>query len=95
MLVLLIRGQLLERFPNLSIYAYPKGANDKRPGQSDPPVPPGVQGEMVPKKIELPVLRGHLGKDITYIGFDIDPDAIDAHFFILEEHMTEPRFALR
>ena len=92
MLVLLIRGQLLERFPNLSIYAYPKGVNDLRPGQSDPPVTPGQPGEMVPKKIELPVLRGHLGRDITYIGFDIDPQTIDAHFFILEEHMTEPRF---
>ncbi len=39
-----------------------------------------------------PVLKGHLGKDITYLGFDIAPANIDQFFFILEEQMTEPRF---
>ena len=92
MLVLLIRGQLLERFPTLSVYAYPKGANDTRPGQSDPPPQPGKPGEMDPRRAVLPVLKGHLGKDITYLGFDIAPGAIDQFFFILEEQMTEPRF---
>jgi hypothetical protein len=60
---------------------------------------------MDPKRAKLPVLKGHLGKDITYLGFDISPtrdpnipNLKDDHkymenfFFILEEQMTEPRF---
>jgi hypothetical protein len=94
MLVLLIRGQLLERFPTLSIYAYPKDAEENRPGGSSPPVPLGSQDpkEMLPERIELPVMKGRLGKDITYVGFNIDPDLMQNFFFILEEQMTEPRF---
>jgi hypothetical protein len=92
MLVLLIRGQLLERFPNLSIYAYPKATSDTRPGGTRTP----PAGEMDPKKIERPVLRGHLGKDVTYVGFDpkIRPteQEMQKWFFVLEEQMTEPRF---
>jgi len=92
MLVLLIRGQLLERFPNISIYAYPKLATDTRPGGTKTP----LVGEIKPDKIERPVLRGHLGKDITYVGFDpkIKPteQEMQKWFFVLEEQMTEPRF---
>lgn len=91
MLVLLIRGQLLERFPNLSIYAYPLLGAEKRPGGSNPPVQNDVQ-EMDHAKIVLPVMHGHLNKDITYIGFPIAPADITKFFFIIEEHMTEPRF---
>lgn len=94
MLVLLIRGQLLERFPTLSIYAYPITAKETRPGGTSPPVAEGDEDtkEIVPNLIEKPVLKGHLGKDITYVGFDIHPDSIEKFFFILEEQMTEPRF---
>jgi len=106
MLVLLIRGQLLERFPTLSIYAYPKLAGQARPGGSVPPTPPDQPDtEMEPNKMEMPVLKGHLGKDITYLGFDISPDRdpaianpkddlryMENFYFVLEEQMTEPRF---
>jgi len=57
MLVLLIRGQLLERFPNLSIYAYPLIGTEKRPGGASPPVPNDAQ-EMDPNQIVLPVMHG-------------------------------------
>jgi len=94
MLVLLIRGQLLERFPNLSIYAYPLVASEIRPGGSSPPPPQGVVDpqEMDPAKVVLPVMRGHLNKDISYVGFPILPANIAKFFFVIEEHMTEPRF---
>ncbi len=94
MLVLIIRGQLLERFPNLSVYAYPIDAQETRPGGSSPPKPPGTPdpGEMDPTRAKLPIFKGHLGKDITYLGFDIAPENIEQHFFLLEEQMTEPRF---
>ncbi len=95
MLVLLIRGQLLERFPNLNIYAYPKGPNDQRPGAGSPPDADGKR-EMDPALVKRPILRGHLGSDITYVGFDPDIRPTEANmqnwFFVLEEHMTEPRF---
>jgi hypothetical protein len=87
MVVLLFRGRLLERYPNLTIYAYPMTSpNEQRPGAGDP----GAQ--MLPARIQLPVLRGRLLSDIHYVGFRIAPAAIDTFFFIVEEHMTEPRF---
>ena len=85
MLVLLIRGQLLERFPTLSIYAYPKSGAETRPGGATPQ-------EMDANGMVLPVMKGHLGKDITYLGFAIHPDLMQNFFFVLEEQMTEPRF---
>ena len=47
---------------------------------------------MDPARIVQPLFRGHLNKDISYVGFPIDPSQIAAHFFVIEEHMTEPRF---
>ena len=91
MLVLLVRGQLIERFPNLSIYAYKIVGTENRPGGASPPVP-NDNGEMDPHKQIVPVMQGHLLKDITYIGFPIAPGDISKYFFIVEEHMTEPRF---
>lgn len=87
LLVLLIRGQLFERFPNLSIYAYKKSQGEQQPG--------GASGSaLVDSHIKWPVFRGHLFQDITYVGFDIqDPRTqIQEYFFIIEEHVTEPRF---
>jgi hypothetical protein len=84
MTVLLFRGRLLERFPNLSIYAYPLKPQEKRPGESTV--------DMHPADAVMPAIRGHLAPDITYVGFPIDPDVMDTYFFIVEEHMTEPRF---
>ena len=83
MLVLLLRGQLLARFPTLSIYAYPRGEGQTRLGGA---------GEIDPAQIESPVLKGHLGNDITYLGFNIDPQVMERFFFVLQEQMTEPRF---
>jgi hypothetical protein len=91
MLVLLIRGQLIERFPNLSIYAYKIVAQENRPGGASPPHANDTS-EMDPNKAIVPVMRGHLLRDITYIGFPIPPGDIAKYFFIVEEHMTEPRF---
>jgi hypothetical protein len=91
MLVLLFRGRLLERFPNLSIYAYPITDKETRPGGASPPVPNDAS-EMNPSDAIVPILHGHLRPDITYVGFPIAPAAIGKYFFIVEEHMTEPRF---
>jgi len=94
MLVLLFRGRLLERFPNLSIYAYKIVGTEARPGGASPPPPGKDPSEMDPNwpKTVMPVLRGHLNADITYVGFPIAPGDIGSYFFVVEEHMTEPRF---
>jgi len=47
---------------------------------------------MDPGQIVLPVMHGHLNTDITYVGFPIAPGDIAKFFFLIEEHMTEPRF---
>ena len=47
---------------------------------------------MDPDAIITPFMRGHLYADITYVGFDIVPKKIADYFFVIEEHMTEPRF---
>jgi len=87
MLVLLIRGQLLERFPTVAIFAYPKAAGETRPGMNNLP-----SHEMNPELMRVPVFRGHLNKDITYFGFDIAPSDMESFFFVVQEQMTEPRF---
>jgi hypothetical protein len=94
MTVLLFRGRLLERFPNLSIYAYKIKGDERRPGGTTPPPadPRSDKAEMNPADAVMPVIRGHLAPDITYVGFPINPKAMDTYFFIVEEHMTEPRF---
>jgi hypothetical protein len=93
MLVLLIRGQLLVRLPNLSIYAYKIVDKEKRPGGTNPPDDGTSEMDTGdPTKYIVPVLRGHLGRDISYVGFPIDPKDIGNYFFVIEEHMTEPRF---
>jgi hypothetical protein len=92
MTVLLFRGRLLERFPNLSIYAYKIKDQEKRPGGTSPPPAGTDTAEMDPAKAVMPVIRGHLAPDITYVGFPIDPTVMQTYFFIVEEHMTEPRF---
>lgn len=91
-LVLLIRGELLRRYPNAVIYA----AESKK----DPngiPVAPRAPG---PNE-KYPIFRGTLQPDVTFIGFDLtetqatgDPANPNdgGWFFIIQEQPTEPRF---
>lgn len=94
MLVLIIRGELLVRVPNLTIYAYRIDGKENRPGGNPDGQnhPPSEMDPNDPDKYKVPVLRGNLGRDISYVGFDIPPPDIGQYFFVIEEHMTEPRF---
>jgi hypothetical protein len=80
---LLIRGQLLRRYPNTCIYAW-----RARDGVLiDPPTVPG--------DIRSPVFAGVLGADTTFVGFDLSSTELtqeDGWFFVLQEQPTEPRF---
>ena len=83
-IVLLLRGQLLRRYPNAVIYAWKaKGAALK-----DPPAA---------NDIREPVFRGTFDPDVSFAGFDLrDTDLTlgDGWFFVLQEQPTEPRFGL-
>lgn len=96
-LVLLVRGELLRRFPTAMIYACqaefitaPNGQLSRERGLTD------VE--------KYPLFRGTLDPDITFIGFDLDeetargdPDPINGKpgwFIVMQEQPTEPRFGL-
>ena len=78
-LVLLIRGDLLSRYPNAVIYAAKATGNPREPGSEE----------------KYPIFRGTLQPDITFLGFDLTSGEAtkDAGwFFIIQEQPTEPRF---
>ena len=85
-LVLLIRGELLRRYPNSVIYAV--AAVDVN-GKFDLSTKPEDE--------KHPLFRGSLNPDITFLGFDLkkeDAIADPGWFFVIQEQPTEPRFGL-
>ena len=85
-LVLLIRGELLRRYPNSVIYAVAA-------------VREGDQLELSsdPAKESHPLFRGTLKPDVTFLGFALtDKEAIaePGWFFVIQEQPTEPRFGM-
>jgi hypothetical protein len=82
-LVLLVRGELIRRYPNVIVYA----AQAVLDGQGRAPGPNESQ----------PIFFGRVGPDIALFGFDVDPVAARGDpgwFFVLQEHPSEPRFGL-
>jgi hypothetical protein len=79
-IVLLVRGQLLRRYPNTVVYAW-REENGKL---KDPPGP----GD-----IHRPVFAGQFDPDITFFGFDLVETDLPQLFMVLQEQPTEPRFA--
>jgi hypothetical protein len=82
LLVLLVRGTLLRRYPNSVIYAW-RAAGRKH---KDPP----TDADLRP-----PVFGGHFAPDITFVGFDLSFEEItqgDGWFFVIQQQPTEPRF---
>lgn len=89
-LVLLVRGELLRRYPTAVIYAVA--------ARWDP-----VEGrrELDEAQILTPLFRGTLPADVTFVGFDLtperargttDPTGEQGWFFVISEQPTEPRF---
>lgn len=81
-IVMLIRGRLLQRYPNTSIYAWrAKGGKLLTPP--------------APTDLKKPAFSGVLGTDIAFAGFDLtdaDLSQGDGWFFVLQEQPTETRF---
>ena len=82
-LVLLLRGELLRRYPNSVIYA----AKAEK-----------VEGILALSTEEShSVFRGTLKPDVTFLGFNLtkkDALADPGWFFVIQEQPTEPRFGL-
>lgn len=90
-LVLLIRGELLRRYPNTVIYAVPAIKKDGKLTLS-----PKSEDE------RPPLFRGTLKPDVTFLGFTLtDKEALgepphkpEGWFFVIQQQPTEPRFGM-
>jgi hypothetical protein len=80
-LVLLVRGELLQKFSNTLIYLVKKKADGK----------PDFSLNAVRTH---PVFEGALPPDIVFIGFPIKKEEAAEYFAVFEERMTELRFGL-
>jgi hypothetical protein len=82
-LVLLIRGELLHRYPDALIYALRAKTL-----------------EAIGTEVKLPLFRGRIDPDITFLGFDLTEavargdEADPGWFFVIQEQPTAPRFGL-
>ena len=85
-LALVLRGELLRRYPNTNLYAI-----EKRPGDAQPHFS-GQAPDGTPRTTEHPVGAGLLPPDVSFFLFDIDPAKAEQYWWVLEEPMTEPRF---
>jgi hypothetical protein len=82
-LVLLIRGELLRRYPNTVVLAIPA---------SDPGSPSSDE-----TMVKRAIFAGFFDPDVAFFGFDLTDDELrlgDGWFFALQEQITEPRFGL-
>lgn len=82
-LVLLVRGELIRRYPNVVVYA----ARGEAPG--------GVRQPGATEK--QPLFFARLDPDVALFGFDLDRTEARGNpgwFFVLQEHPSEPRFGL-
>jgi hypothetical protein len=91
-IVLLIRGELLRRYPNTVIFAGKAKAGSG-----------GDDGRVLDDTDQrFPIFRGTLSPDITFLGFNLSVDdarggtaaAPLGYFFVFQEQPTEPRFGL-
>ncbi len=96
-LVLLIRGELLRRYPGTVIYAVKAMLlNGKRVPAIDHPQEAAAQ-LVAPPLDAYPIFRGSLEPDVTFVGFDLEEKDLkldQGWFFVLQQQPTEPRFGL-
>ena len=99
MLVLIIRGRLLQRYPHTAVYAVRAvaaldGSGRPLAGPGGAPVP-----TLGPEELH-PQFRGTIAPDITYLGFDLSLGEARGEggglgwFFVIQEQPTAPRFGL-
>ncbi len=94
-IVLLVRGELLKRYPTTQIYAIPavRAADGSRVPQPN---------DWLAGDRKNPLFGGFLDPDLNFFGFDLTPDqargtgtgADLGWFFVFQQPPTEPRFGL-
>jgi hypothetical protein len=80
-LVLLVRGDIIRRYPNTVVYAIATPATEP---------PPSTAAQV------LPIFSGQLTRDVAYYGFPLSKNDVltgNGYVFILQEQPAEPRFA--
>ncbi len=88
LLVLVLRGRLLRRYPDSDIYAVLAGTAEGAPELDD-----GTN-------IVRPLFRNFIDPDITLVGFPLTYDALvgtgggQGYWFVVAEHPGQPRFGL-
>ena len=95
-IALLVRGQLLRRYPNTAVYAWKKRTTPSNPDPESPDhtqlLKDAIGNPPNAAAIQQPVFAGVIPPDITFFGFDIDKQDVAKWCFVLEEQMGEPRF---
>jgi hypothetical protein len=89
---LLVRGQLLRRYPNTAVYAWKKRTMPATASDPTQLMKDTNGNPLNAAAIQVPVFAGFIAPDVTFFGFDIDKGAVDDWCFVLEEQMSEPRF---
>ncbi|GGU12242.1 hypothetical protein [Streptomyces lateritius] len=105
-LVLVIRGELLKKYPNAAVYAH-RARWEPSNAQPDPTkerVPIELVDEANPShdEIRLPLYEAKVEPDIYLLGFDLTSDEARGEvptgsagwFFVIKERPGEPRFGL-
>jgi hypothetical protein len=106
-LVLVIRGDLLKRYPTAVIFAQEAKWVEDPQDQSFPPSSRRkirILNEDNPAAIQSPIFKAEIEPDLHFLGFDltasqakgsIEPEANDpGWFFVIQERPGEPRFGL-
>jgi len=94
-MVLLVRGELVRRYPSMTIATIPAKWNTN---ESRSPLDDAA-------RLELPAFRGRIGEDVVYAGFSnltpkdavgtpVKADNKPGVFFLLSENPGDPRFGL-
>lgn len=87
--VLLVRGEVVRRFPSLGLHAR----------RALPPAVPGGPRRLGEERLE-PVFSGEIGTDVLFVGFPLTvaqalgKDTDPGWFFVFEQHPTAPAFGL-
>jgi hypothetical protein len=108
LLVLVIRGELLKRYPTAVIYAqkaaWPGGKPDPNVERTLVDILPSEEDSPPASKIRMPLFEAKVDPDIYFLGFDLT--AVEAKggtgpaddpgwFFVIKERPGEPRFGMQ
>jgi hypothetical protein len=87
---LLVRGQLIRRYPNAVALALRAGGTD---GTGHPIF---IDPASDPSSMATVLFTGHLAPDIVIVGFDLQKSQVltEPWWFVIAEHPTGPRFGL-